>query len=320
MQINPDRLRELRMQKSLTRQEVAEKSKISPRQISRLESKSASSSATRERTIHQLAKALDVDPTVLTGEAPMPATAPAPRAGDGKRVQVSALLWPEVRLAYALIERRYGVNPTSLFNFAPLMFAILAEGSLQWRREKLIELEGTADNLLEQGKGHLSFAQAIDRIVNAAEIEWQSINNQDLFGKKLDRDTYYFGYDTTEKNPFGDYLRELSKNIDNPGVVDLSEYILGYAALKDLPRYEICSDDLEEITGGSHSAKWALTEGRVSIKDIPSDLWADSATMERVKWLEDRLSQEDREMFDLFKSITVPASTERTSSEEEANS
>ena len=46
-----------------------------------------------------------------------------------------------------MIKRRYGVNPTTIFNLAPLLFTLIAEGSLAWRRELLNEVREAADTL-----------------------------------------------------------------------------------------------------------------------------------------------------------------------------
>lgn len=175
MSINPDRLRELRKRKKLSRQELADKSKLSLRHLARLESDSASSGAARERTTNQLAEALHVEPGVLLGESPMPEPTAPSRAETGERIQVSAQLSPENHLAYAQIKRRYGVNPTTLFNAAPLMFVLLAEGSFQWRREKLEEVGEAADQLYNLGFGHLSFAFAAFRAQEGAAEEEESI-------------------------------------------------------------------------------------------------------------------------------------------------
>lgn len=72
MHIKPESLKELRVQKKLTREQLAGKSRISQRQIARIENDPSSASKVRERTIMELAKALEVEVGVLTGELPLP--------------------------------------------------------------------------------------------------------------------------------------------------------------------------------------------------------------------------------------------------------
>ncbi len=299
MPINPNRLRDLRKRKRLSRQELADKSKISPRQLARLESDSASSGAVRERTVNQLAEALEVEPGVLLGDLPLPEPITPSRAETGERIQVSALLWPEIRLAYALIKRRYGVNPTTLFNAAPLMFVLLAEGSFLWRREKLKEVDEAADQLYNLGSGHLSFAFAAHRAQQGASDEEDSIRKGDLFGSDVGQDAFDLGYDRSTNNPFADYLRELARKIDAPDVIDVDASELAYATLENFPFFKVCAGDLEKISGGSAKASYALEHGHVRINDIPDELWADDAADQRAKWIENQLPESERGTFDL---------------------
>lgn len=302
MLINSHRLRTLRKQKKLSRQQLADKSqqpddksRISPRTIARLESNAASSNSTRERTINKLADALRVEPGVLTGELPMPEAA---RLEDGERVQVSALLAPEVRLAYDLIKRRYGVNPTMIFNLGPLLFTLLAEGSLAWRRQKVNEVGEIAERLYDMGgiAGHLSFAFAAYRVQEGARGEDESISKRDLFGEQVSEDAFELGYDRSTNNPFADYLRQFARKLGDPSVILLDpdfDDVNPDGPMKGFPEYIVCQGDIEKITGGSAQARWALKLGGVRLKDIPDELWMESATDRRVQWLEEKSPLKD---------------------------
>ena len=72
MPIDPKRLTELRKRKGLSQTQLATRAKISPRQIARIESEASAGSTARDKTLNNLAKALDVEPNVLTGEMPSP--------------------------------------------------------------------------------------------------------------------------------------------------------------------------------------------------------------------------------------------------------
>jgi len=62
--------------------------------------------------------------------------------------------------------------------------------------------------------------------------------------------------------------------------------------------YGFLKDELEEITGGSHDAEWALRFGDVRLFEIPEELMPgeekDDRKNERVAWLEGKLSDESR--------------------------
>lgn len=317
MSFQPDRLRDLRKQKKLSRQQLADKARISLRQLHRLESNSASSRAVRERTITQLADALGVEPGVLTGEQAMPDPAPRHLRSERERVPVSALLLPEVRLAYDLVKRRYGVSPTTIVNLGPLMFTLLAEGSLAWRRGKLTEVRAAAAALCELGNGHLSFAHAGFRASEAGHDEEKSIQELDLFGEEVAEDAYDFGYDPGTNNPFADYLREFASNLGVPNVVEidpLSNDLHGVAPLKGFPDHDLCNGDLEKISGGSAEAIYALKLGHVRLADIPDQLWAEEAAADRGAWLADQLPDDFRSLLQALHGLGL----ESTSGSDEA--
>lgn len=293
MPINPERLRQLRKTKRMSRQNLAQRSKISLRTIYRLENAASSPGAVRDRTINQLAEALSVEPAVLTGDLPMPEDKSSDRPLEGERVQVSAFLEPEVRLAYDLIKRRYGVNATTVFNLGPLLFTLLAEGSFVWRRRKLEELRESAARLDEMGNiaGHLRFAFAAHRAIEGAAGEEESIGKCDLFGKEVSQESFELGYDRSTNNPFADYLRHFARKIGDPYVVMLDPWygeLQDDGPLKGYPDYQVCQRELEEISGGSTSAMAVLQTGQVRLKDIPDDLWVEGAAEARADWLEEK--------------------------------
>ena len=300
MSIYPERLLELRTRMKFSRQELANKSKVSPRQIARLESGSVPSDTARESTINRLAKALKVEPGVLIGEIPMPEAIPPSGAKTGERVQLSALVMPEQYLQYALIKRQYGINPTTLFHAAPMMFALLAESSFMWRREKLKEIEEAADQLHDLGIGHLSFAKgAADRARAGAYHQNKSIEKGDFFGDDISSEGIELRYDHDTNNPFADYLFYLAEKINNPDVVDVHDESAEMSGpLKNFPRVGVCDGELSMISGGSMAAKAALEGGYVRINDIPDELWADDAKSLRANWLKDHLPEKQKELYE----------------------
>ena len=306
MHIVPDRLRQLRKRANLSRKRLAERSKISPRQLQRLESETAPSKVVRERTILELARVLRVDLGVLTGDLPMPEPSSDEELEAGERVQMSALVWPQVYLAYALIRRRYKVNPTTIINLAPLLFTLLAEGSFAWRRRKLEEVQEAAERLYDLGEpgGHLSFAFADFRAKEGAAAEEESIEMNDLFGEDVGEEAFELGYDRTTHNPFADYLREIALKIRKPDVIVVDDEELGYDAPTNFPHYWICEGDIRQIAGGSDKAAWSLKNGHARLGDIPDELWAEDATEQRARWLEEKLPESDpSDLEDLLKGL-----------------
>ena len=261
MQIDPARLLELRQRKRLSRPQLAEMSKVTERTIQRLEKEPQPA---RKKTLERLATALGVKPGVLTGELPLPESGKAP---DSERIQIGAQVAPKVRLAYDLLKRRYGVSATEIISMAPLFFALLAEGSLAWRREKLKELREGIDRLKQidgfwrEYNVHL-FALTVNN--NDIETEEASIAKADLFGEHL-LGCMTYDLDPSTDNPFASYLRKLKAELDITGVVDVDSgnpMFLG-SPLR-FPDYDICRDELDRIANNSDSVK----DQKKKIKDL----------------------------------------------------
>lgn len=285
MQINGAALREARLRQDLTIQELAERSKLSERQITRLENKTVSKGP-RERTVKELAKALRVSMAVLAGTEPLPPIKPE----EPRKVAVSNLISPSSRLALELVCRRYGVNAGEVLAIAPLLFAIAAEGSLAWRRQELEKLEASTDEVRTSGQvAHLAFANAVHRVEMAADAERRAIQAADLFGDNLDDDAYQFGYDPSQGSPFAHYLAKLAKGIDG-AIVEISE--VGGSYRGRYPDFDICEADLEKICEGSEWGLTVLRWGHARLADIPEELWSDDRRADRAAWLDAKMPAE----------------------------
>ena len=181
MRIVPQRLRAIRTERGLSRRELAIRSAVSEKQIQRLEFPEQASRTVRPDTLDGLANALGVQPEQLTGEPP---TQP-----DAKTIRVGAALLPGARLAYELIERRYGITVSQLLNAAPLLFALLAEGGLEWRRAQVAELRAIASRLRQSGGPRRDRYGAYAReLEEAGDQEEAAISGGNLFVDPLDMD------------------------------------------------------------------------------------------------------------------------------------
>ena len=300
MRIDPNRLRDLRKKQKLSLVKLAEKTKrvnppgITEKTIQRLEAPSQQNATVREHTIESLAKALSVEPGVLTGELPLPESDDTP-ADNPDRVQIGAQVAPKTRLAYDLIKRRYGVNATEIINMAPLFFVLLAEGSLAQRREKLKEVEDMLAQLDEirdtGGAWSAEFSQAAVLAGWGSERDEDSIASADIFGVDLLEGgvSNIPAFEPVEINPFADYLRNFAGELAVPDVVDVDKGDLNFRSQYKFPDYDICSEELNRIANDSFEAKRALETGHARFAEIPEELMKEDAVEERAKWLEDKL-------------------------------
>lgn len=302
MKIDPKRLLYLRKNQNLSRAKLAEKSVlansekskqsvagkrgITERTIQRLEDTSRQDTVVRKYTLESLAKALGVKTGVLTGELPLPQSEKA-STSEPERVQIGAQIAPKARLAYDLVRRRYDVSDTEIINMAPFFFALLAEGSLAWRRKKLRKAKKAISRLDNCG-GHFAGSGAVAQ--NAYNLEDESVVEVDLFGEHLFfNDTHVTivdePFDPSVDNPFASYLRKLVEDLKSPGIVDVEDSDLW---LK-FPNYDICRDEIKRIANRSPDAKMALETGHARLSQIPDELMAEDAGEERAKWLKEKL-------------------------------
>ena len=77
----------------------------------------------------------------------------------GYRV-LNELVRAENALSFDMVEHLYGVPADRQIVVAPLLFALAAEGSLAWRKEKVAAIDEAVEKLatLAGSAGHLSFA------------------------------------------------------------------------------------------------------------------------------------------------------------------
>ena len=284
MKIDSDRLRTLRQRKKLSRPDLERASRITVRTIQRLENEPDECKTTREDTVMGLAKALEVEPGVLTGELPLP-DPETTTVAESDPVRIGAQIPPKVRLAYDLIKRRYGVNATDVITMAPLFFALLAEGSLKQRREKSQLADDGFDLLLKSGIAH-------DVLDEPFRYEDESIDKADIFGEHLFNNE--FGpepFDPSVENPFANYLCELPDDLKIPaGVVNVDKRGLSFGSPAEFPDYDIWNVEITRIANGSAAAKKALETGFARLPDIPEELMAEDKDAERQQWLENRLA------------------------------
>ena len=296
-QVDADCLRAVRMAKGISRARLEEVSGVSERQIARLES---SRTRVQPSTLDALAGALEIDACILTG-----------RGRRGERSDRSAVAnggqAPQLQLAFDLIQDRYGPTKEEVVELAPLMFVLLAEGSLAWRRERLAEAAaalGEMDRLVRHHQ--LYFLKYVGLVEDGYQQELKSIGEKDLLGSVMREDDHWQGSgfledDLAAVTPFADYLRHLAQGLegdvdfvmddaDGDAVVGSEDPICWGAE-----PYQVCRERLRELVGESKHARWALAEGDVRVPELPAGLLDPDATEPRIRWLEDRLSDETRE-------------------------
>ena len=185
--INPRSLKALREARKLTQEKLAEKAGLSKRVVAACED-SSRDSRPREATAVKLAKALGVSVSALSEEQVdlQPHERPEPTT-----VRMTDI----ARENYQLIKEKYDVSRDEVVEFAPIMFAILAEMSLEWRRRTYAEWR---DSLNHE-----------DPVVREdIQNEWFAIGDNNLFFRPRHESRFEH---VENDNRFGDFLKWVGK-------------------------------------------------------------------------------------------------------------
>jgi transcriptional regulator with XRE-family HTH domain len=322
--IHPDALKYFRDRKRWTQEQLAEatkgKKKVSLPTIKRIESTKDGTYPANDRVAEGLAKALGV----TLDELSKPPTDEAAREASLRQFgyrPLRTMLDAETAMAFNMVQHIYGIPIHSQIVMAPLFAALLAEGSLTWRRERVAEIEDAAARLMALGGGHFSFANSAYRAEDGASYEKRCIENRDLFGNDIWDDVYDLGYDPSQNNPFADFIKHLASKVDAKTVSFEGDWSTSsWKTSEGMPEYRIGADLISELTGEDPDAEYALLRGHARLKDIPADLLGSEKEVERIAWIigripEDELAQRktDRdELVSLIGDFNIPVSAENS--------
>ena len=309
VEVHADILKYARRWRGLSRRELAGESGVSERQIARMES-SDTPTRVRRATAERLARVLYIETQSFGETLDLPEDllfAPVHALKHATpQVQLGARVSHQVRFAYDLVRDRYGASVRDIVVLAPLLFVLLAEGSLAWRREKLDAVREAMEYLrsFADSQQHLYFTKYITDAQDGYIGEKMSLNASDVTGEMLREDDFVRDFEFGDVYPFQGYLEMLVASLERADVADFNP---GDRITPDpywgISPYRLCPGRLETLTGGSNHARWALEYGDVRLTEIPKELMVDAAAAERVKWLESRLSDEVRNSMEASETL-----------------
>lgn len=259
--INSANLKALRAQRRMTLDDLSQKSKVDRGTIHRIEADKRSE--VRQRTIEALARALLVEPDVLTGP-----TIDSEAAEPSRKSQMNIRMADEARNALALVALRYNVKASSIVHLAPLLFLWVAEESLKRRTARLDELEAHWDaspptTLFKHLDGAVSWSSRADEIARA---ERASVAKRDLFGLHIPDDVVAWDYEESEHNPMAQFLADLAASL--PGLVDFEHWSPNW----DQPGYTLGRQEALELVDGDDEAVHHIVCGNVGLHEVPKDV------------------------------------------------
>ena len=298
--INPKTLKQCRERASLSQQGLADVSKVSKKTIARIESGKSSANS---NTVSRLAEALGVQPQDLSGQ-----TGPDERARRlSEFCTLKAPIHLNTGLALQMVEKHYGISRRNQIAMAPLFAALLAEGSLAWRRRLHKEAEEAAGKLEEADHGHSLLMIAAGKAMDALDCEQESIEQRDIFGERVFELAEERWADPYPADPFTRYLQRLAEESGSELIRILPEarsrddfdkhddWMTSSQFAHSSVYYSIDPAELDRLAGDGRWARMALRRGHAPVADIPEHLLDDDASEERTAWLESKMPQDERE-------------------------
>ena len=284
MRINSETFKKLRNKNGLSQQTLADASGVAKKTIARIES--GQGGETRGSTVRELARALHIkedDIQILAQDPNSHEVQKAELRQSGAR-RTPVFLDAEAVLAYDLACERYGVEWRLILEGAPVFFTLLAEMSLAERRRRVEDMKAIIPD-------HLYSNRQEDDIAG----EENSIAKRDLFAGLIIGSGVW-------PNPFCNFLSQKAKDLDPDDDVLAHEDLRW--AFDELGFIDSSSDIFKtcrkNLTGGSTRADYALSHGYTRIRQIPKELRGEDedVTSERVKWLEDKVPDEEWEKYE----------------------
>ncbi len=286
--IHPGTLERYRKRAKLTQQGLADFARISLKTIARIE---GGKNKANSHTVNSLAKALDVKPEDLAKPFREQEPKPYLHGFQTRRVPFKE----NTLVALKMNEERYGISLMDQLNMAPLLVALMAEGSLAWRQKQL--------DMAKEAVGTLWIKSS--EANGAMDVEEESLMKRDIFGKQPIQHAEEIGFDPGS-SPFVKYLcnfaietgSEFIKVMPDPGEGDQEfaeiEYDCWMTSI-NLPQTFVCyslnAAELDRLTGNNERAMRALQWDHVQMADIPEELLGEDKDEERSNWLGDKIPQ-----------------------------
>lgn len=307
--IDPSILKHLRTIKGMSLEDLASRTKvgglpsIDKQTIWRLEQKDTEHFSTRARTISQIARALGVEPQVLTGEKEIP-TAEDDDANVSLMSKLSFSVSASCQNALHLLSDRYHITQQEIIELAPFLFCWAAEASLLQRKTALEKAEAAFEtsHKLETAIRHISSPDT-SAISEKFKAERESLEGHDLFGITTDKDEFEFDgtYDDSTENPFAKFLDQLAEEFNSTIEFD-------YYAFRNFPEYRVCIQEVERLADGDEKLIDAIQRGLIFLNKMPEAVNEAKETKTITAWIKgevDRFYDDLKKRFDQSKSMEV---------------
>ncbi len=305
-QINPKVLQAARKKKRWTQEQLADRIGCAKDTVSRWER--GQSRSVRSHLRNPLCKNLQIEWQELTDPDVDPETPDISTSLGWMKTKIQVM--KDVRVALDLVAMRYDIHPHYVLRLAPLLFVIIAEQSLLWRKRRLDEIDSAFSDMEEKlpdALGHLGgiiFARSGSADERLFE-EKNSLGQRDVFGFSFD---YGHNWHEEDEGPFMHYIRELVKDLPEGAVASIKPCNDGNM----IGSYEVAANTLENITGLSGNedrCRRMINHIRLGMIDLKECMRfkRDNSESDYKQWLSDKLGQADEKISEL---LPVPRDTD----------
>lgn len=277
MHINPKTFEMLLQKRGWTQAELARQSGISPKTIGRIKR----GEEVRRANAEQISKAFGVSLEVLQNAPTDALISEAAKKGVTERLVLDLNVTTVNDLWLA--SHHYGLSIKDVVSFAPLLFMIVAERSLNRRRKHLNDWFERINALRNEHPVNGDIRLELDSINDDAHdiyrTEMESIEARELSARIEEP---YSTDSKVHRHPFFETIEEIAI----PYGVDFIESRVDDVYCRFDGRWAALSEIIPDGHRFPGEAAWLAVEfGHVLLRDVPEELWASNRANDRVNWL-----------------------------------
>ncbi|WP_374622286.1 helix-turn-helix domain-containing protein [Devosia sp.] len=270
--IHPETLAAIRRDRDLSQKQLADRAGLGIATIKRIEGHSGPYRASR-KVSNELTRTLQVGEDALG----MPYVRP------NEYVHRELTLGSDVdeSIGFSVVEALYGITPLEQLALAPMLTALVAELSLQWRRERLSTLEDHFEGLRRDLAASDAAVTSLGTLASVLLSEKRSIDARDILGRLLTKDKAC-------GNPLVAFLKEVTRT---NGSRDLIRFDEGDGP-NEVPDFWIGENIIEQLAGADGPTLFSIAMGWVRLVDFPPTVRGPANDTARLAWLEGKLTND----------------------------
>ncbi|MDB5538473.1 MAG: hypothetical protein JWQ89_200 [Devosia sp.] len=270
--VDPVTLAAVRKDRGLSQQALADRAGLGIATIKRIEGNKGLYQAS-DKVAEELAKALRVKEGALRS--------PYVKPNEYVRRELTVGADVDESIGYSIVEALYGIGAREQLTLAPLLTALVAEQSLQWRRERLEKLGNRVAELKASLASSGMTVASLSGLDAALNDERKSIEERDILGRKLP------GSETRE-NPLTTFIAFVARSNGSDSVIRIEEG----DGPNEIPDFVLGENQIEDLAGTDGPTLFAVAMGWVRLEDFPSEVRGQANDVARLAWVRAKLTDD----------------------------